>query len=323
MRHVVMFSGGVGSWMAAKRVAERYGTDGLVLLFADTLIEDPDLYRFLREAAFNVFGGTRPRRTESETCRRHINRVRAWRGRAKRARFVRIADGRTPWQVFRDERFLGNSRVGLCSKILKQQQVDAWLDANCDPADTIVHVGIDWTEEHRLERLRARRGAQGWDYRAPLCEAPYLDKQMMLDALAAEGIRPPRLYTLGFAHNNCGGGCVRAGIGHFTHLYRTLPKVYAEWEANEQALREFLARDDIAILRDRTGGTAKPLTLVQLRRRLDAGHTPDLFEIGGCGCFIDLDLSVPAELLKADGSANRASIEAGARAFDAAFKAAG
>lgn len=122
-----------------------------------------------------------------------------------------------------------------------------------------------------------------------MCDAPYLDKLMMLDALAVEGIRPPRLYGLGFAHNNCGGGCVRAGVGHFTHLYRTLPDVYAEWEANEQGLRDFLGRDDIAILRDRTGGIAKPLTLVQLRRRLDAGYAPDLFEIGGCGCFVDVE----------------------------------
>ena len=51
MQHVVMFSGGAGSWMTAKRVAEKHGTDNLILLFADTLIEDEDLYRFLDEAA--------------------------------------------------------------------------------------------------------------------------------------------------------------------------------------------------------------------------------------------------------------------------------
>jgi hypothetical protein len=39
---IVMFSGGIGSWAAAKRVAERHGTDNLTLLFTDTLIEDGD-----------------------------------------------------------------------------------------------------------------------------------------------------------------------------------------------------------------------------------------------------------------------------------------
>jgi hypothetical protein len=260
VENVVMFSGGVGSWAAAKRVAEKHGTDRLTLLFADTRIEDPDLYRFVDEAAANVGG-----------------------------RLVKIADGRTPWDVFRDRRFLGNARVGLCSKVLKQDQIDGWLAANCDPTNTIVHVGIDWTEEHRLERLRLRRGAEGWDYRAPLCEAPYLTREQVFSMLDAAGIVAPRLYRLGFSHNNCGGGCVRAGVGHFTHLYRTLPDVFAEWEKNEEELRQFLGRDDVAILRDRTGGQVEPLTLVQLRRRLDGGHQPDLFDIGGCGCFVDVE----------------------------------
>ncbi len=48
--HVVMFSGGAGSWAAAKRIAAR----PLTLLFADTLIEDGDLYRFLDDAAADV-----------------------------------------------------------------------------------------------------------------------------------------------------------------------------------------------------------------------------------------------------------------------------
>ena len=81
MKHIVMFSGGLGSWMTGKIVAERHGTDDLILLFADTLIEDEDLYRFLEEGAESIGG-----------------------------EFLRIAEGRTPWQEFFDTRFLGNSR---------------------------------------------------------------------------------------------------------------------------------------------------------------------------------------------------------------------
>jgi hypothetical protein len=54
MKHVVMFSGGIGSWGAAKRVAASHGTECMTLLFADTKIEDPDLYRFLTDAAANI-----------------------------------------------------------------------------------------------------------------------------------------------------------------------------------------------------------------------------------------------------------------------------
>ena len=34
-KRVVMFSGGIASWATAKLVAEKHGTEGLFLLFAD------------------------------------------------------------------------------------------------------------------------------------------------------------------------------------------------------------------------------------------------------------------------------------------------
>jgi len=230
VRHIVMFSGGVGSWGAAKRVAERHGTGNLTLLFADTLMEDGDLYRFLVEAAENVFAPAAPD-------------------------LVRVADGRTPWEVFHDERFLGNSRFDPCSKILKRQLVDRWLADNCGPAETVVYVGIDWTEEHRFVRLRDRRSAVGWRYEAPLCEPPYIIKDALFADLKAAGIRRPRLYDMGFAHNNCGGFCIKAGHGHFATLLRTMPEVYARHEAEEEKIRDLLG--DVSILTDRKGGRKK------------------------------------------------------------------
>jgi len=258
-----MFSGGSGSWAAAKRVAEKYGTVDLTLVFTDTLVEDLDLYRFLGEAAANV-GGT----------------------------LVRLVEGRTIWDVFRDERFLGNSRVDPCSRILKRQMADRWIKTNCAPDTTTIYVGIDWSEIHRYERLAQRR--LPWRYEAPLCEAPYLTKPEILHWIKREGIEPPRLYGLGFAHNNCGGGCVKAGIGHFAHLLAVLPNVFTDWESHENQLREQLG--DVSILRDRSGGVSKPLPLATLRARIEAGtDAVDQFEIGGCGCFVD----EPAEVLTA------------------------
>jgi len=37
LEHVVMFSGGIGSWATARRVADEHGPEHLTLLFADTL----------------------------------------------------------------------------------------------------------------------------------------------------------------------------------------------------------------------------------------------------------------------------------------------
>lgn len=259
MQHVVNFSGGVGSWCAAKRVAIEHGTENLVLLFADTLIEDADLYRFLEEGAANIGG-----------------------------KLVKIADGRTPWQVFKDVRYLGNSRVDPCSRVLKRALLDKWREENCDPADTVVYCGIDWSEMHRFVKLRER--LEGWTVRAPMCDRPYISKAQQLDLLAAEGIRRPRLYDLGFPHNNCGGACVKAGLAHFRHLLKVLPDVYAEWERNELELQEYLGRFDATILRDRRGGKTTPMTLRDFRLRIEAENESqaELFdeEWGGCGCAV-------------------------------------
>jgi hypothetical protein len=51
MKHIIFYSGGIGSWMTAKRVIDKEGKENAVLLFTDTLIEDEDLYRFLKETS--------------------------------------------------------------------------------------------------------------------------------------------------------------------------------------------------------------------------------------------------------------------------------
>jgi hypothetical protein len=256
-----MFSGGVGSWAAAKRVAERHGTADLTLLFTDTKMEDEDLYRFIDQAAENVG-----------------------------APLVKIADGRSVWELFFAERMMGNSRADLCSRILKRELADDYLAEHFSPEDTTVHVGIDWSEKHRIDRLAELK--RPWRYEAPLCDAPYLTKRDMLRQLKAEGIEPPRLYAMGFAHNNCGGFCVKAGFGHFANLLRTMPERYAFHEAKEQEFRGMVGRDDIAILKRQPNRTKDspgeyvPVTLRQLRQEIQAGRQVDMFDLGGCGCFV-------------------------------------
>ena len=178
MKHIVNFSGGIGSWAAAKRVVAKYGTQDVVLLFADTMMEDEDTYRFLYEAAANVG-----------------------------VPLTRIADGRTPWQVFFDERFLGNSRVDPCSKILKRELLDKWRADNCNPEISIVYLGIDWSEIHRLHDLQAYPSE--WKFEGPMCEEPFLDKEEMIAMAEAQGIKRQKLYSLGFPHANCFSGETR------------------------------------------------------------------------------------------------------------------
>lgn len=177
-RHVVMWSGGITSWATARHVIAEHGTASTTLLFADTNAEDEDLYRWNSDAAAQL-GMT----------------------------LTRVADARerNPMQVFEDKRWLGNTRIAQCAMELKIKPCKDWLGANRNPADTTLHVGIDWTEPERGQRMRA---------------------------------------TLG---------------------------------------------KDVSILRDRTGGETRPLTLAALRLRVEQQPDQlDLFDEGGCGCFTDL-----------------------------------
>lgn len=252
---VVQFSGGVGSWAAAKRTVEKYGAENTELLFADTRMEDEDLYRFVTQAAADVG-----------------------------APLTVIADGRTPWQVFNDVRFLGNTRIDPCSRILKRDLLRRWMDSMRDPADCAVVIGIDWTEEHRFTRAAPRW--LPWRLEAPLCEPPLVDKDVLLLRLRRAGIKPPRLYEMGFPHNNCGGFCVKAGQAQFKLLYEKMPDRYLQHEAEEESLSAHLGKK-VTVLRDRRGGTTRPLSMREFRSRLEGNENVDETEWGGCGCAID------------------------------------
>lgn len=266
--HVVMFSSGAGSAVAAKRVADRYGTDQLTLLFADVNMEHPDNYRFLNEASEWVGGEL----------------------------IVLDNDGKTIWDVFREGRFLGNTRVDLCSRVLKREPMRAWLEEHRDPADTVVHLGFDISEPHRLDR--ARPHWEPWTVEAPLLWEPVVWKDQALDRLRDAGIEPPLLTRMGWPHANCGGGCVKAGIGQFSRLLGELPDTFAEWEANEEAIATHLDKP-VAILRDRRGGTTKPLPLRVLREWIDAEDDRSLLgllehDLGdSCNCMGELAAPTP------------------------------
>lgn len=255
LRHVVMYSGGVGSYSAAKRVIEQYGSDSVTLLFCDTLIEDEDLYRFLHESAVKLD-----------------------------ANLKILRDGRDPFQVFKDVGFMGNTRVDPCSLYLKRELADRWMGKNFNPCNTICYAGFDWTEAHRYKNIRENK--RPWIYRAPMCEPPYIHKSQMLDEMRSDGIEPPRLYDMGFPHNNCGGFCVKAGQAHFKLLYEQLPERYLDMERRESEVYKHIGKRH-PFLRKKIDGKLTYLTLREYREQyLDAKSKDiDVYDYGGCGCF--------------------------------------
>lgn len=246
---IVFFSGGAGSAASViKMLQSGYNKKEMLLLFADTKIEDPDLYRFINEFSF---------KTEIE--------------------LKIIADGRTPQQVFKDKKWLGNSRIAQCSHVLKQNICKSWVQKNCNENDLLV-VGIDWSEIHRLKKI-----TEAWKpfhVTAPLCEPPYLDKNQCFKLIRDMGIKVPSLYLKGFSHNNCGGACVKAGKGQWRKLLLEFPERFHQWEMHEKEMQVLLQRP-VTILKDETLEQLR----IKVEKEAEHGIQIDLFDLGGCGCF--------------------------------------
>lgn len=255
MIHLVSLSGGIGSYFTLKRVIEKYGKEDVVPVFCDTLAEDGDLYRFIDdiEEKMNI-------------------------------KIVRLCNGETPTTLCFKEKFLFNSRVAQCSKKLKSKPFNDYLKENHDPDQVIIYMGIDFTEMHRCAAIE--RNYKPYTVEFPMCSSPYIYKNEMLEMLVNDGIEIPRMYKLGFSHNNCGGRCYKAGIGHYKNLLEKDRNRYIEWENQEEALRQFIGKD-VSMMKRK----GKPFTLKELREIVD--NEPQqltLFEcqdIGGCGCFVE------------------------------------
>jgi hypothetical protein len=253
MTYWISTSGGLGSAISCLIAHER-GLD-FEMIFADTLIEDEDLYRFVWEIALKI-------------------------GKP----LIYLRDGRTPWEVFIDRKFIGNSRLAHCSQHLKTDMVRKYLDQHALPGDQLV-LGMDLSELDRIERAQTN-----WSPRPVMsllnelkCWRPQWD-----EILERWNIRKPRLYDLGFPHNNCGGMCVRAGLKQFATLLMHFPDRY-KWHEQEE-LKAMAA----------IGPKAKPflsktinkqkfyMTMQGFRLLYEAGVIQvDPYDFGGCACFVD------------------------------------
>lgn len=345
---IVMYGGGLTSYEVAKRAIDRYGRDQTEVWFADTRTEDEDLYRFNRDV---------------ERILKHPLRV--------------FDQGMDIWEVFRQQRFLGNSRIDPCSKFLKrvplrktlEQEYPSWrcnvcssvwskgdaeLDVvqlggeidqvkvctECQSSDseyggalkafTKLQCDVDADEtqlrvlsrsfEDRIERCtldgtfvrvvlgmdiiqdcdRLFRAEQYWKpFKVwfPLAEKPFVNKEGIINELKLQNVSAPRLYAEGFEHNNCGGFCVKAGMGQMAHLYKRIPERFLYHEQQELKFQEFIG-EEVTILSQTVNGQRSNLSLRELRERIENGEDFSFSKGSACACL------------------NPASVEADERIFE-------
>lgn len=254
MKHIISYSGGLASFFEAKLSIKKYGKENVELVFCDTKSEDDDLYRFIKD-------------TETYLGKKVII----------------LKDGRDIWECAFQDNFLYNSRVANCTVYLKMKLFNNYIK-QYDQDDIVVHIGFDFTETHRFERSQKH-------YKCKI-ESLIMDTQLtkydMRKQLTKYNIELPFLYRLGFSHNNCGGFCFKAGIGHFKQLYDKLPERYEYHMNKEQELINKIGKD-VSILKRVRNGKKINLTLKDLKKEFEENKQLSFmeeFDFGGCNCFI-------------------------------------
>lgn len=263
--YIISLSGGLASADCAF-IAKEHNLK-FRMVFADTSIEDEDLYRF-------------------------VNDIEAKIGQE----VIRLKDGRDPWDVYVDNKYIGNTRLAHCSQYLKTAQVKSWMAKNCNSNSSQLVLGIGLDEEDRIYRaqenwypykicsfllnIRHEHGGPSWQ-----TIWPYITKERITTKY---GIKQPRLYDLGFPHNNCGGFCCRAGQGQFATLLMHFPERYLWHEERQEWAMSVIGPTAKPFLRVTIKGKLEYLTLRQFRLMIEAGALkPKMYEMGGCGCFVD------------------------------------
>jgi hypothetical protein len=256
VKHLISFSGGIGSTISAI-VAHENNLD-YELIFCDTLIEDEDLYRFNIDVA--------------NTLKKEI---------------IVLKDGRTPWDVFVDRKYIGNDRLAHCSQELKKDQFEKYLNTRNDisPENCFIVLGMSYDEKERIDKAKKH-----WlPYKVKSLSIEYkVYRNTWQDLLLKYKLQRPRLYDYGFPHNNCGGFCVKAGQKQFLTLLQTNPERYKFHEEKELETIEIIgptARPFLSIYRD---GKKSFITLKEFRELVEQGKiTVNPFDYSGCGCFTD------------------------------------
>lgn len=249
--HVAMFSGGAGSAYVAHHMVQTHGKENSILFFTNTLWEDEDNYRFMDEVA------------------KYIG-----------IEITERLDGRTPEEVFYDERFLGNARLAKCSEELKVKQTIIFLEEelrNERNLEPILYFGIGPHEEHRAVNLKefyTHFPLEPIETRFPLIELGREDLDAKGIIRDEWGIELPRMYNIveqlaenednpnakkvlkhnikGFSHANCAGRCVRGGFQHYAILYAIWPERYKEQEEMEERFRDTMKKN-VSILKKNGG----------------------------------------------------------------------
>ena len=258
--HLVHVSGGAASAVCLLRVVERYGRDDVRVVFADTLIEDPTLYRFLDD----------------------LERVAG-------VKIERLSGGNSAWDVFEAEAMWTNPQTGGClaSYHLKKLPLRRYRESiGLTPETCVIYVGFDSSETDRMARIV--KADHPWKFEFPLAWKPVLLRCDQDDYLRQRGLNPCDMYERGYSHANCGGTCVLAGMKQWAMVRKDYPERFANAsDVEEQVIKTQTERNrkPYTILRKTVKGVTRNLPLAELAAMVDRGEIiPNDARQSSCSC---------------------------------------
>jgi hypothetical protein len=245
-RVVVGFSGGVTSAWCAGWALRTFPREEVVLLWHDTKEEDPDTYRFLREMAA-----------------------------ALEMPITERSDGRSVTQLFEDEEFLGNNQNSMCSRILKTEQGEAYVqELRAQGFEVIRVVGFSAMEPKRIARWAGFSLRGGYTVRFPIIEER-VTKQQCADWCQCEmGVKPSSVYE-DFEHANC-MNCVKGGLAYQIAAMRRWPVMHAVRSEQERRFGHTILRGG-----DRAHPFLDELVNIRLKRTVNQRES---ITLGACEC---------------------------------------
>lgn len=140
----------------------------------------------------------------------------------------------TPFDIFFEVAFMGNSRNDPCSRMLKRETILNYVAEIHDPEISTIAVGIHAEELERATAIRKNWENNGWKVSFPIIDNDYLTREKEIRLMKEWYGVSLDLYERGFEHNNCAGACVKAGQRQWAQLWYHYPEVYMEWEGLEK-----------------------------------------------------------------------------------------
>ena len=204
-RSIVWFSCGASSAVAAKYAVKKY--DNCEIVYCDTGGEHPSNKQFLKD-------------------------IEKWIGRE--ITILKNQKYKDHFDVFKKTKYLYGNRGSRCTVELKKK-----LRLEYQKPDDIHIFGYTFDEKHRAEKFESYNPELSVDW---ILIENKISKENCLGIIWQSEIKMPKMYDLGYNHNNC-IGCVKGGMGYWNKIRKDFPEHFKRMAKIERKIGHSRFRD--------------------------------------------------------------------------------